>query len=30
VHGEWQVIDGRHVAQQQARANYAAALEAIR
>jgi formimidoylglutamate deiminase len=30
VHGEWQVIDGRHVAQQQSRANYAAALEAIR
>jgi formimidoylglutamate deiminase len=30
VHGEWQVIDGRHVAQQQVRANYAAALEAIR
>ena len=30
VHGEWQVIDGRHVAQQQVHANYAAALEAIR
>jgi len=30
VHGEWQVLDGRHVAQQQVRANYAAALEAIR
>ena len=30
VHGVWQVIDGRHIEQQRSRANYAAAVEALR
>jgi len=29
VRGVWQVIDGRHIEQQQSRANYAAAVEAL-